>query len=181
MIVINLFGCPGAEKSTGAAYIFAKLKMNGVNAELVGEFAKDKVWEENVIAFQNQAYLFGEQSYRLSRCRDKVDVIVTDSPLPLSIVYNTSSYLGDNFEYSVMDVFRSYENLNYLVKRVKPYNPVGRHESEEESNALLDKIERIMERYSIDYRVVNGDEKGYCDIIEEILAILKEEQEENKI
>ena len=34
MLVVNLFGAPGAGKSTGAAYIFSKLKMAGINAEL---------------------------------------------------------------------------------------------------------------------------------------------------
>ena len=43
MILANLFGAPGAGKSTGAAYVFSKLKMAGINAELVTEFAKDKV------------------------------------------------------------------------------------------------------------------------------------------
>lgn len=45
MLIINLFGAPGAGKSTGAAYVFSQLKAAGVNAELVTEFAKDKVWE----------------------------------------------------------------------------------------------------------------------------------------
>lgn len=43
MLVVNVFGVPGAGKSTGAAYIFSKLKMNGINAELITEFAKDKI------------------------------------------------------------------------------------------------------------------------------------------
>ena len=48
-IVINLFGAPGAGKSTGAAYIFALLKMAGIEAELVTEFAKDITRElENI-------------------------------------------------------------------------------------------------------------------------------------
>lgn len=79
-LVVNLFGTPGAGKSTGAAYIFSELKMRGINAELVTEFAKDKVWENNDEVFKNQAYIFGKQSYKMSRCRDKVDVIITDSP-----------------------------------------------------------------------------------------------------
>ena len=41
-VVINLFGGPGCGKSTGAAYVFSKLKMLGVNAELTSEYAKDK-------------------------------------------------------------------------------------------------------------------------------------------
>ena len=58
-LVVNLFGAPGSGKSTAAAYIFALLKMAGINAELVTEFAKDKVWEEAKAAFENQQYLFG--------------------------------------------------------------------------------------------------------------------------
>ena len=33
-LVVNLFGGPGSGKSTGAAYVFARLKMLGYNAEL---------------------------------------------------------------------------------------------------------------------------------------------------
>lgn len=65
MLVVNLFGAPGAGKSTGAAYIFSKLKMAGINAELVTEFAKDKVWEESKAVFENQAYIFGKQQPRI--------------------------------------------------------------------------------------------------------------------
>lgn len=43
------------------------------------------MWENNEEVFKNQAYIFGKQSFKLSRCDNKVDVIVTDSPLPLSI------------------------------------------------------------------------------------------------
>ena len=58
-LVVNLFGVPGAGKSTGAAYIFSCIKMAGINAELITEYAKDKVWERNDEAFRNQAYIFG--------------------------------------------------------------------------------------------------------------------------
>ena len=54
MILVNLYGAPGAGKSSGAAYIFSKLKMAGVNAELVTEFAKDKVYEHSKKVFENQ-------------------------------------------------------------------------------------------------------------------------------
>ena len=87
MLLINLYGAPGAGKSTGAAYIFTRLKMEGVNAELVTEFAKDKVWEESKAVFDNQAYIFGKQYFRISRLQDKVDVVVTDSPIILSCYY----------------------------------------------------------------------------------------------
>ena len=43
-LFVNLFGAPGVGKSTGAAYLFSKLKMLGVDCEYIGEFAKDKCW-----------------------------------------------------------------------------------------------------------------------------------------
>ena len=59
-IVVNMFASPGSGKSTLAAYTFAKLKMLGVNCELVTEFAKDKVWENNNKALANQLYVFAK-------------------------------------------------------------------------------------------------------------------------
>ena len=55
MVVINLFGGPGCGKSTAASYIFSKLKMLGINAELATEFAKDKTWEGNMKAITCQS------------------------------------------------------------------------------------------------------------------------------
>lgn len=67
-IVVNLFAGPGADKSTGATYIFSKLKMLGIDAEYVSEFAKDKVWEENERVFQ----IFGNEE----RYNDAIDYIL---------------------------------------------------------------------------------------------------------
>jgi len=53
MIVVNFFAPPGHGKSTFAALVFSKLKMLGVNCELVSEFAKDMVWEEDYVALAN--------------------------------------------------------------------------------------------------------------------------------
>lgn len=169
MIVINLFGVPGSGKSTGSAYIFARLKMLGVNVELITEFAKDKVWENNTEAFKNQSFIFGKQSYKQSRCKDKVDIIVTDSPLPLSILYNKDPSLTENFNKSVMDVFNSYENVNYLLVRTKPYNPIGRHESEKESNALMQPLRELLVKRNIIYKEVVGDALGYEEIITDVV------------
>lgn len=168
-LVVNLFGVPGAGKNTGAAYVFANLKMHGINAELVTEFAKDKVWEENEAVFKNQAYLFGKQSFKISRCADKVDVIVTDSPLPLSIFYNNDPLLTENFNKSVMDVFNGYKNKNYLLLRTKPYNPAGRLQTEEESDALKKPLVKLLEKYNISYEESTGDIDGYNKIVDDVL------------
>ena len=173
MILVNLYGAPGSGKSTGAAYIYSKLKMAGVDAELVTEFAKDKVWEESKEAFNNQAYMFGKQYFRISRCADKVDVIVTDSPLPLSIFYNSTEVLGKEFNEMVMKVANSYERMDYLIYRIKPYNPNGRFQTEAESNKLADDLVDFLDFYEIDFKPISGSVEGYDKIVEEILKALK--------
>ena len=116
-IVINLFGEPGAGKSTSAMDITARLKRKGINAEYVSEFAKDKVYENNGEVFKHQEYLFGKQSFKMGRVRDKVQVMVVDSPLILCIVYNNDKTLGEDFNKTVRNVFDSYTNRNYLLTR----------------------------------------------------------------
>lgn len=174
-IVVNLFGAPGAGKSTGAADIFSGLKKLGVNAELVAEFAKDKTWEHNNKALSVQEYVFGKQSYRLARCRDDVDVIVTDSPLPLSIIYNHNPALDVNFERTVINVFDTYENINYYINRVKPYNPKGRNQTEAESDALAAPIKELLCKYNISFVEINGDDDGYVSVAQDVLKMLGRE------
>ena len=172
-IVVNLTGAPGAGKSTGAAVIFAELKKAGVNAELVTEFAKDKTWEHNATALNCQEYVFGKQSYRLARCRNDVDVIVTDSPLPLSLVYNDNPALDYHFSAVVLNVFNTYENINFFINRVKPYNPKGRKQTAKESDQLSATIKNLYHNLNIGYLEINGDDEGYAFAVQEVFDYLK--------
>lgn len=171
-LIVNLFGAPGAGKSTGAAYIFSKLKMHGVNAELVTEFAKDMVWENNATALKNQAYMFGQQSFRLSRCANQVDVVITDSPLMLSLLYNRDPALSSGFSETVYSVFNSYDNMNYLLIRDKQYNPAGRVQSEQESDQILSGLQCLLSEYDIQHEVHNGNRDGYDNIFKDVMKEL---------
>lgn len=162
MLVVNLFGAPGAGKSTGAAYLFALLKMNGYNAELVTEFIKDKIWEQNTAVFQNQAYIFGKQSFKLSRLTSGVDIAVTDAPLLHSAYYGT----GDSFRDAVMTEFDKYQNVNFFVERCKEYNPAGRFQTEEGADAVGAEIRGFLDKYRVNYYTIKGDRAGYDRALE---------------
>lgn len=168
--VINLFGGPGCGKSTGAAYIFSLLKMKGMNVELVTEFAKDKTWEHNSKALTCQPYVFGKQSYRMDRCADEVDIIITDSPLFLSAMYNFDSDIEPEFTQMVIKKFNEFENYNFFLKRLKEYNPKGRNQTEEEAKELDNKIKTNLNKFNIEYEEVNGCKEGYEYILNSILS-----------
>ena len=168
--VINLFGGPGCGKSTGAAYIFSLLKMKGMNVELVTEFAKDKTWEHNSKALTCQPYVFGKQSYRMDRCADEVDIIITDSPLFLSAMYNFDSNIEPEFTQTVIKKFNEFENYNFFLKRLKEYNPKGRNQTEEEAKELDNKIKTNLNKFNIEYEEVNGCKEGYEYILNSILS-----------
>ena len=173
-LVINLFGAPGAGKSTGAAYIYSKLKMLGINAELVREYAKDKTWENNLtpLKAENQSYIFGKQFYKMNIVRDQVDVIVTDAPLFHSVFYNHSEALGEAFNQIVMQCFSTFQNVNYMVTRSKPYNSNGRTQTESESIAMAEQFKSFCDEQCIQYTSVKGTQEGYDSIVEQIAALL---------
>lgn len=180
MIVVNLCGAPGSGKSTGAAYVFSRLKMLGINAELVTEFAKDKVWEESHAVFENQLYMLAKQYFRITRCENKVDVIVTDSPILLSLIYNKDrDRLGKDFDNLVIHLFNHYNNMNYFLHRVKPYNHKGRFQTEEESDELSKTIKKVFTDAGCKIKEINGDILGYDQIVSEVL--LAYFQDESKI
>lgn len=174
MIVVNLLGAPGAGKSTGAAYIFSMLKMKGINAELVTEFVKDAAWENNDSVISDQIYIFGEQYHKIKRLENKVDVVVTDSPLFLSAIYNKHKIpLDKYFDDLVMYVFNSYDNLNYVITRDKKYNPKGRLQTEEESDEIHNQILHKLEENNINYTAVWGNINDYNIIVDQILQALE--------
>ena len=93
-VIVNLFGGPGVGKSTTAFYLMAKLKMNGIDCEYTPEFAKDKVWEGNLDVFNCQFFVTGRQAWQIRRLFNKVEVIITDSPIALGATYADSPELA---------------------------------------------------------------------------------------
>jgi PHP family Zn ribbon phosphoesterase len=169
-IVVNLFAGPGVGKSTTAARIFAELKMHGVNCEMALEFAKDKVWEESFKTMDDQIYIFGKQFHKIWRLKDKVDVIICDSPLPISIVYDKEN--SEAFHTLIMEQFNKFDNYNILLKRSGEYQKEGRVQTEEEAKEVDEIVKKVLKDYNIVHRVMPIDGAAMT-ITERILEELK--------
>lgn len=168
MKVISLYAGPGSGKSTTAAGLFFKMKSLGINSELVTEYAKKLAWEKNDKLCMDQLYVTAKQNRGLERLRGQVDYAITDSPLPLAIHY-AGDYHLKTFEPLVMELFNSYENINFFLNRKKKYNPAGRFQNEEEAIQIDFSIKKLMFKHNIPFVEVDADEH----VVETILKYLK--------
>lgn len=135
-VVVNLIAGPGAGKSTYSAGLFGILKMDGLKAELVQEFAKDKTYERDWNALANQFYCSAQQDKRLRRLLGQVDWVVNDSALPLGLAYARPPFDAAWFTAAIWNLFDTYTNFNVFVERVKPYQTYGRTQTEDEARDL---------------------------------------------
>lgn len=142
-VVINLFGGPGTGKSTLASELFALMKWKEYNVELIDEYAKELSWSKRTEDLGDQLYVVAKQQHKMARLRDKVDCIITDSPLVMALPYCKPDYYPETFPKLVWDVFDSYTNVNIFLKRHKPFHGVGRHHTEEESK-YMDGVIKLM-------------------------------------
>lgn len=165
-LVINLIGGPGSGKSTCASGIFYQLKKLGINCELALEFAKDKVWEESIKILDDQLYVFGKQYHKLFRLNGKVDVIITDSPLIISILYNKTP--SEYFDKLVVEQYHTFNNLLFFINRAENYQTEGRLQTKEESEELDSIIKEILQDNNIPY-----DEIACENAVEHIVNVVK--------
>ena len=155
--IINLFAGPGAGKSTTAAGIFHLLKVAGYNCELVHEFAKDLTWRDRQNTLRIQPYVFGKQLERIESLLDKVDIIVTDSPILLSAIYVEGSKYPPSFARSVVEIFRLFDNYNYFLWRSKEYLQIGRSQTLAQSQLLDHRIRELLVVEDIKYFPLVGN------------------------
>lgn len=151
MKVINFFGGPGAGKSTLAAKVFVRMKCERIRVELVPEFVKGLVYSGATFDIENQLYIFTQQERQLRRLIGKVDYAIVDSPLPLSIIYAQGKYAESWFERAVLDIFGTYTNINFFVRRQWEYEPYGRYQTEDEAMLIDDRVLSFLETRTIPF------------------------------
>jgi len=176
-LVINLFGGPGSGKSTLMAGIFSELKFRGINCEMAPEFAKEKVWEGSLDILSNQLYIFGKQHHTIFRLLGKVDVIITDSPIILSLYYGKNC--SDNFKKLVLEEHNKLHNLDLFIQRIKEYNPKGRLQTEDEAKQIDEELITILSDNNIKCIFEEGSRDRISRICDSVQYVMKNVEELN--
>ena len=155
-LVVNLIGGPCSGKSTISSGLFHKLKTQDIDCELALEFAKDKVWEESFRTMDDQIYIFGKQYHRIWRLNGKVDVIITDSPLLISIycMKEPSKY----FNNLVLEQYHKFNNLMYFIERGDSYQTNGRIQSLGDAMKIDSELKNILIENNISWTSLPQEE-----------------------
>ncbi len=160
MKVVNLYGGPGTGKSTTAADLFALMKWNNMNVELVNEYAKEITWEKRFEILEDQFYITAKQNRKLTRIKNQVDWAVTDSPLLLALAYAKPDYLPNHFGPVIKELYDTYNNINIFLVRDKPYHKVGRSQTEDEARKIDQWVKDFLIQNGYEFHEVVADENA---------------------
>lgn len=139
---INLYGGPGAGKSTLASWLFAELKLRDYSIELVSEYVKSWAIEKRTIHPFHQVYFMGRQlEYEYRFLTNGVKNIITDSPVLLAATYARlyNSHLlevANQMESIISTYERKHPAINILLKRGDFFSEEGRYHNREESEEI---------------------------------------------
>jgi predicted ATPase len=147
MILIDLYGGPGAGKTTLSYYLVYRLKMAGIRTELVGEAAREHhIYNSapgNIAPplLDNQILLAGQQFERIFRLqRHDFEVAVNDSPLIQGMLYCEGQIYHDNLKKTIRSVEGYFETYKVMIyPRPGSYDPESRVQRTEKEARALDK------------------------------------------
>lgn len=136
--VINLFSGSGTGKSTVAAALFAELKRRSVNCELAREYIKEWAYENRTPGKFDQIYIFGNQARAEGHLYEKVEVLITDSPLLLVPFYEHHLIKKSIVEPAVFNFIKYAEEHgvtyhNFWLERLDTFDTRGRFETVEQA------------------------------------------------
>lgn len=169
--VINLFGAPGAGKTTLAAMIFAEMKQRHINCELVTEFAKKAVWEKRDLAMQNEILLFANKHHELHVLTGQVEYIILDSPLLLTVVYNTLYGQVANLNSLAESEHERFDNINlFIINNSSEHSMDGRVHDEKEVKRIEEKLTQLY--YSMEHtsELLTTESFDVKEIVDSILG-----------
>lgn len=170
MIKINLYGGPNCGKSTIAASVFVELKSRLLNCELVREFAKELVYkgiDMRTLDEGARLSLLAEQLHREKILEEKVDFLITDSPLLLTAYYHKRDYAKiiaiNNLKESDIHV--------WLQRNDSGYQQTGRSHSFHESLLIDKEMKDYILSSGISLIDIDGSIKERTQKIIEILKV----------
>ncbi len=154
MKVINIYAGPGAGKTTQGLDITAYMKKKGYSVELIPEYAKKLIYQGREHELRsNQIGVFSNQLEPYRYLDGKVDYVIAECPLLLSVVYNRIGNVEDNpyFDDFVMHEHNRFDNINIYLRRETVYKTEGRYQDEKGAIEVDNMTVSFLEEQNVDY------------------------------
>lgn len=144
-LVVNFFGGPGSGKTTAAARLFTRLKMRGLDVELIDEVARTCIQTGQLGALEVQPYLFGMGLYRLRTTARNTDVVIMDSPLLLNPIYD--AHQSAALRALCLEEHNRFANLNVRLTRLAARSPLV---ADAETHSMAGRVHDAAESRDLD-------------------------------
>lgn len=179
MIRIGICGPPGAGKSTTAAGLFYACKRKGIKIELVQEFVREELNKGfQLEGLGDQLRIYVKQKEREDIIPDTIDVLVTDSPIYLSLYYaldyaRKNGYnRSENILFLLEQIFKERKRYDILImlKRTKPFvNDGTRYQTEAESDKIYDELLTLFSLLGIGVLMLDDSD----DVVDKIMKLIE--------
>jgi nicotinamide riboside kinase len=157
---VNLWAGPGVGKSTFALGLTYYFKLFGIEAEFIPEYAKEVVRSNALHLFEDQPAIFREQVRRIDTHNSQVELMIIDSPLPLTFYY-AKQRCTEEFKKEVIEKFNEFDNHNFFLERNPnySYDPRGRYQDESGAKIVDNELKELLKENNIPFEIVqvNGD------------------------
>ena len=172
--LVNLFGGPGIGKSSIACGITYKLKKQHISCNNPYEFPKLLAWDENHSAIRDQLFVLANQHRGIVKSYGKVDYIILDSPIILSLTYKnyykTDQYpatlYGETFDKLLLEIHNQYDNVNIVLERGEGvHNNNERYQDLKQSIELDKVIEETLKLHELPYHKIKVDDDTLTNIL----------------
>jgi hypothetical protein len=160
--VINVIGGPGCEKSVITSAIVLYLKLREKTVEVIPDFAKSLVWQQNFEVLKNQYFIAQRQFQMLSLLDGQVQFLITECSLPQVLFYN-ENYLDNICDIAktrahILEWYKQCNNVNIMVARGdRKYIHTGRFQDEEQARAIDRGMVELMDREELPYTKLPTD------------------------
>lgn len=151
---INFFGVPSVGKTTMSTGMFHFCKARAHKCELISELAREWAYADRPIKSFDQIYLATSQMHREDTLlsRDKVEFIITDSPMLLNIFY--SEIHDQRFLAPLMEIHELFEqrypSVNLYIKKNprSVFESEGRHHSKSQLAELSERLDSFLSKHA---------------------------------
>lgn len=160
--VINVIGGPGCDKSVITSAIVLYLKLRERTVEVIPDFAKSLVWQQNFEVLKNQYFIAQRQFEMLSLLDGQIQFLLTECSLPQVLYYN-ENYLDNICDIGktrtqILDWYNQCNNVNIFIERgERKYIRTGRFQDEEQARAVDRGLLELLDREGLPYTTLPAD------------------------